>query len=191
MNPNSKLRRLWCGFLFDPFVAPLAAPWAVFSPALILTRSALLYVLLLLWSVLLALLEHMAPYGWPKSRARRLTPNFFAVRDINGCWRVFQCRPKGKEDCQTLLRELLSDRRRLPGALTPGSYRALTHDTILCRLRRMPNVDICSCTPVYVATLEDTVSMAVRGRCRHCKERCPFPGLKKPRTFYDVCFQVS
>ena len=120
-----------------------------------------------------------------------MTPNFFAVRDIAGCWRIFQRRPERVENCKALLRELLEDQHRLPASLTTGLYRTLTHDTILNRLRGMGNVAILSSSPAYMATLEDTITRAVGRRCQHCTERCPFRGKRKLRQFYEVRFLVS
>lgn len=152
-------------------------------------NRALGNVSVLLWATLWAIWEGLMAKGWPRRWNRSLTPNFIAVRDLAGCWRIFQ-RPAPAGSCKEILKELLADQRRLPEALEPGMYRTLTHDTILNRLRQMDNVEILSCKPAYVATLEATLSGAVRGRCSHCSGRCPFLGRRQLRQFYDVCFLV-
>lgn len=191
MKPSSKLRWYWCQLKMNPFIGPLLAGWAVFTLIMPPIGAGWFYAALLLWAVLWAVLEHVAPKGYPKGRVKLLTPNFYAVRDVAGCWRIFQRRPELKGDCRTLLKDLLEDQHRLPTALTPGLYRTLTHDTILARLERMDNVAVLSSSPAYVATLEETVNQAMGQRCRRCTKRCPFPGRQKPRQFYDVRFLVK
>lgn len=190
MNLSSKLRRLWWQLKFDSFLTPMLAGWAVFAAAAPWIGAGWFYTALLLWGALWAFLEHMAPRGWPRGQVRLLTPYFWAVKDLSGCWRIFQRRPKQSLDCKTALRGFLEEQKRLPAALTSGQYRALTHETILNRLRQMPNVTILSCRPAYVTTLEETVNQAMGKRCRNCSERCPFPGRKKPRQFYDVRWEI-
>lgn len=189
MKQSSKLRRLWCRLKMDPFFGPAMAgvaflvvlePWIGVTPCCVAMMS---------WTAFWAVLEHVALKGRPRFWTRNLTPNFFAVR-VAGYWRIFQ-RPAARIDCKSVLRELLADQRRLPDALEPGLYRTLTHDTILNRLRRMDNVEILSCRPVYVATLEDTIAGATKGRCSKCSGPCPFPGRKQLRQFYDVRFEIT
>lgn len=174
----------------NPFVGPLLAGWAVIAVMAGQIGAGRVYTALLLWGALWVVLEHVAPKGYPRSRVRLLTPNFFAVRDCSGCWRVFQRPPPRASDCQRVLLDLLKDQRRLPAALTPGRYRALTHSTILERLERMDNVSILSSSPAYVATLEDTISSTVGRQCHLCQERCPFRGRALPRQFYDVRWEI-
>lgn len=190
MNPSSKLRRIWWQLKLDPFLAPMLAGWVIIVMAAPWIGAGWSYTALLLWGALWAFLEHVAPRGWPRGRVRLLTPNFWAVKDLSGCWRIFQRRPEEKGDCRQLLKGLLAEQRSLPDALTPGQYRTLTHETILVRLRQMPNVAILSCRPAYVATLEETINQATGKRCRHCAQRCPFPRRRKPRQFYDVRWKV-
>lgn len=190
MKPSSKMRQCWCQFKINPFVSPLLAGWAVFS-LVVPQLGAGWFSILLLWGALWAVLEHVAPKGHPKHRVHLLTPNFYAVQDFSGCWRIFQRRPEHTGDCQDLLKELLEDQRRLPAALKPGLYRTLTHDTILTRLKRMDNVAIRSSSPAYVTTLEETITRAVGHHCRLCTEHCPFYGRQKPRQFYDVRFLIK
>lgn len=191
MKPSSKLCRYWHQVRINPFIGPLLAGWAVFALTMPLIGAGWFYAALLLWGALWASLEHVAPRGWPHGWVRLLTPNFWAVRDFSGCWRIFQRRPERVRDCRLLLKDLLEEQYRLPAALEPGLYRALTHDTILTRLKRMDNVAILSSFPAYVATLEETVNQAMGKRCRHCAERCPFPGRQTPRQFYDVRFLIK
>jgi len=148
------------------------------------------YASVLLWAALWAIWEGLIARGRPRGWVQGLTPNFIAVRDLAGCWRIFQ-RPAPPGSCKEILRELLADQRRLPEALVPGMYRTLTHDTILSRLQQMGNVEILACKPAYVATLEATLSGAVRDRCSRCSNRCPFPGRRQLRQFYDVRFEVK
>lgn len=193
MKPSSKLRRYWCQLKMDPTIGPVVTGWAVFALIMPLIGAGWFYdAALLFWVVLWAVLERMAPKGYPRSRARLLTPYFYTVKDLSGYWRVFQRRrEESQESCQLLLKDLLEDQYRLPAALEPGLYRTLTHDTILGRLKRMDNVAILSSSPAYVATLEETINQVMGKRCRRCTQRCPFPGRQKLRQFYDVCFLVK
>ncbi len=189
MKPSSKLRRLWCRIKLDPYIGPMAASAAILVALMPWMGNQVGSVSVLLWGVLWAVWEGLMTIGRPRSWNRSLTPNFIAVRDFAGCWRISQ-RPAPPGNCKEILRELLADQRRLPEALEPGKYRTLTHDTILNRLRQMDNVEILACKPAYVATLEATLSGAVQGRCSHCSNRCPFPGRHQLRQFYDVRFLV-
>lgn len=190
MKQDSKLRLYWSQLKLSPFVGPMLTGWAVLA-LLLPPIGADLYTAVLLWTAAWAVLEHIAPKGHPGKWVRLLTPNFYAVRSLDGCWRIFQRRPERKGDCRQLLKDLLEDQRRLPEALTPGLYRTLTHETILARLKGMDNVAVLSSSPAYVATLEDTINQAVGRHCRLCKERCPFPGRQTLRQFYDVRFLVK
>jgi len=134
--------------------------------------------------------------GLPRSRAKSLTINFFAIKDLSGTWRIFQRAPAlgtGTAVCRQVLREILTDRVRLPDALmaNPGRYRTLTHDTFLERIKQIPGAEILTCRPAYVATLEDTISKATHGHCAKCAVRCPFVGRSQLRQFYDVTFRIS
>lgn len=192
MKPSSKLRWYWCQLRINPFIGPMVTGLAVFALTMPLIGEGWFYAALLLWGALWAALEHVAPKGYPPRRVRLLTPIFYAVQDLTGCWRIFQRRPAtAPEGCQDLLKDLLEEQHRLPAALTPGLYRTLTHDTILGRLKRMDNVAILSSSPAYVATLEETINQVMGKRCRRCTQRCPFPGRQKLRQFYDVCFLVK
>lgn len=191
MKPSSKLRRSLFQMKMNPFLGPALAgsgllvallPWVGISPWW--------YAALLLWAALWAFLEHMAPTGHPRSRVRELTPNFYAVLDLAGCWRIYERPASVSGDCRHILQDILSEQRRLPASLTPGRYRALTHDTIVARLQGMANVKILNSCPAYVATLEATISGAMRGRCKRCSIRCPFPRRQQLRRFYDIRFQV-
>lgn len=191
MKRDSRLRQYWWQLKLSPFVGPMLTGWAVLALQLPFIGVDRLYMVILLWTVMWALLEHVAPKGHPKRRVHMLTPNFYAVRDFSNCWRIFQRRPERKENCRQLLKDLLMEQRRLPEALEPGLYRALTHDTILTRLKEMDNVAILSSSPAYVATLEGTINQATGRKCKRCSDRCPFPGRRTPRQFYDVRFLVK
>lgn len=175
----------------NPFVSATLAGWLLFAPLYFFLGEIIFLAILVLWGMLWAVLEHVAPKGYPRRSTRLLTPNFFAVRDFTGGWRIFQRSPGEIGDCQVLLKGLLKDQIRLPEALLPGRYRALTHETILGRLRRLPHVEIQSCRRAYVATMEVTVSRAAKGRCRRCTDGCPFLGRSHPHQFYDVRFLVK
>lgn len=191
MKRSSNLRRWWNMARLNPFVGPLMAGLAVLTAVYPLAGATTWWLILWVsWAGLWATLEQLAGKGYPRSRVRTLTPNFYAVRDLGGTWRIFEKRPEKRETCRAVLGELLGDRQRLPAALVPGRYRALTHDTIVARLQGMANVKILSCRPAYTATLEHTILHVVWGRCRGCAERCPFPGRMRLRTFFDVEFLV-
>lgn len=191
MKQDSKLRQYWSQLKLSPFVSPMLIGWAVLA-LLLPPIGADLYTAVLLWTAAWAVLEHIAPKGHPRGWVRILTPNFYAVRGLDGCWRIFQRRPESKrEGCRQLLKDLLRDQCRLPEALEPGLYRALTHETILARLKGMGNVAVLSSSPAYVATLEDTINQAMGRKCGRCSDRCPFPGRQTLRQFYDVRFLVK
>lgn len=168
MKPSSDLRRLWYRIKLDPYIGPMVASAAILMALTPWVGSMVGYAAVLLWAALWAVWEVLMAKGRLRNWSRRLTPNFVAVRDLAGCWRISQ-RPAPPGTCKEILRELLADQRRLPEALEPGMYRTLTHDTILHRLRQMDNVEILACKPAYVATLEATLSGAVRGRCSYCR----------------------
>lgn len=182
-------RFLW-GFRLDPFILPMVLGIALIPTLFPLIGADGCYLALLLWGLLVATAEHITYKGVPVPWAKRLTPNFLAVRDMFGCWRIFQIAVP-ITDCKAYLRELLEDQRRLPQALTAGTYRTLTHDTILNRLHKMDRVELLSVTPAYSSPLSVTIHAATKRRCAHCSEPCPFRGLDKPRQFYDVRFQVK
>lgn len=189
MNPDSKLRRLWYESKLNPFLGPSVTGCAVLTALIPWTGLSLWYCLVLLWAALWAALEHAAPKGWPPCRVRQLTPNFYAVKDLTGGWRIFQ-RPSDLGDCREALRDLLKDQDRLPAALKPGRYRALTHEAVLTRLQAMAQVKSLTWKAAYMATLEEVVSRTVRRRCKGCSEHCPFHGKHKARMFYEVRFEI-
>ena len=192
MNLNSKLRRVWYQLKQSPFLAPEMVGCVVLTAFLPWVGIPVWYGFLLLWAALWAGLEQMVKEGWPRSRVRFLTPNFYAVKDLTGVWRIFQRPAERGKICSQIVKGLLKDQQRLPDALPPGRYYALTHETILLRLQAMCNVKIISCREAYVATMEETVLRIVRGHCRHCgEERCPFLGRSKRRTFYEVQFEIQ
>lgn len=192
MSLNSKLRRVWYQVKQSPFLAPEAAGCAVLTAFLPWVGISTWYGLLLLWAALWAVLEQTVKKGWPRSSVRFLTPNFYAVKDLAGVWRIFQRSAERWRSCSQIVKGLLKDQKRLPDALPPGRYYALTHETILLRLQAMCNVKIISCREAYVATMEETVFRIVRGRCRHCiKEHCPFLGRSKSRMFYEIRFEIK
>lgn len=192
MNLNSKLRRVWYQVRQNPFLAPEMAGCAVLTAFLPWVDISVWYALLLLWTALWAALEHVSKKGWPRSRVRLLTPNFYAVKDLTGVWRIFQRPAERWKSCSQIVKGLLKDQQRLPEALLPGRYYALTHETILLRLQAMCNVKITSCQEAYVATMEETVLRIMRGRCRHCcKKHCTFLGRSRSRTFYEVRFEIQ
>ena len=190
MNHGSKLRQIWCQLKLNPFFAPEVTGFVVLTALLPWIGISLWYGFVLLWAVLWATLEHMAKREWPRSRVRLLTPNFFAVKDLAGVWRIFQRVPTRLVSCRQMAKELLEDQRRLSEALTPGRYYTLTHETILSRLRGMDKVNVTFCREAYVATMEDTVLRIMRGHCKHCTEQCPFLGRSKSSTFYEVRFEI-
>lgn len=191
MNLNSKLRRVWYQVKQSPFLIPEAAGCTVLTAFLPWAGISTWYSLVLFWAVLWAVLEQIVKKGWPRSRVRFLTPNFYAVKDLAGVWRIFQRPAERWSSCSQIVKGLLKDQQRLPDALPPGRYYALTHETILLRLQAMCNVKIIFCRGAYVATMEETVLRIVRGRCQYCcKEHCPFLGRFRSRTFYEVRFEI-
>lgn len=192
MKPNSKLRKIWWQFKMDPFVAPLLIGWGiVFMMSPVAPPSRILY-LTVFWGLFCATLEYLTFRGYTPSE-RPLTPNFHAIRDWEGYWRIFQRKPsQTTTDCRSLLKKLLEDQQRLPEALTPGFYRTITHSTILNRLKAMEHITILSVRPAYIAPLDDTISHVTGHRCRRCSvTSCPFPKRHMPRQFFDVRFIVE
>lgn len=183
-------KRLLWSFCLDPFIFPLICGIALILALFPLLGANNCSFAVLLWCLLIAVAEHLTYKGIPVPWAKRLTPNFLSVRDMFGCWRIFQI-PVPITDCKAYLRELLEDQRRLPAALSVGSYRTLTHDTILKRLQKMDNVELLSVKPAYSSPLSSTINNATKRRCAHCSDACPFRGLNKPRQFYEVRFQIK
>jgi hypothetical protein len=146
----------------------------------------------LVWALIVAILSKTCPNGHPRWLAKVLTPNFFSVRLLSGRWGIYQRRRKhrGALDCRQLLKELVVDHVKLPAALEPGRYKAVTHDTVLRRLRRMENARNLVVTPVYMADMKRIHAAMVGKRCKKCRERCPFPAQDTPRQFYDIRFEI-
>lgn len=190
---SQSLTRLLCQIRLDPILALLLAGYA---PALLLAFLTLevgWIFFALLWTGLCTLLGRMAARGWPRRFAMPLTRNFYAVRSWGGRWSIFQRRPHGpcRADCKALLRSLAEEQRRLPAALPPGRYRALTHATVLRRLRAMETAVEVAAVPVYKLSLAGIRAQMTGGRCKHCKGRCPFPQDDgTARQFYLVSFRI-
>lgn len=191
-NFNGARAFLW-GLRVNPLLPPLLGGYALLAAIALCTGGAAWLFFSLLWVLTFAALDWLAAHGRPRWLALGLTPHFYAVRAPAGWYGIFQRRPDGgrSTDCKALLRSLAEQQRRLPAALPPGRYRALTHETVLRRLRAMENASIITATPAYTADLARIRSRMTGGRCKHCKQKCPFPqDTSVKRQFYFVTFQV-
>lgn len=180
----NSLRRAWCKFCADPFLPPLLVGYGLLMTMAFIASSTALAGCAAAWTILIAILFNACPRGCPPGLARVLTPNFFAVRLWSGRWGIYQKRPTGHTDCRELLKSLLEDRHRLPAALTPGRYFTITHETVLKRLRQLPNAKDITVRPAYTAALASP--------CIRCGTKCSF-ALKKSnkRAFYVVTFAIE
>ncbi|MCI2107053.1 MAG: hypothetical protein LKK00_10145, partial [Intestinimonas sp.] len=149
--------------------------------ALIMLEQRWLF-LALLWVAFCWALGRAANEGRPARLAAVLTPNFYAVRCLNGRWSIFQRRPKRDwyEDRTAYLKALVAEKRLLPAALKPGRYQAVTHGMVLRRLMAMKNAADLQVTPAYRAALQ-----AQRGRGYRAGRK----GEK--RQFYLVRFTIT
>lgn len=148
----------------------------------------------LVWLLMILGLSKTSQHGYPRFLSRVLTSNFASIRLASGRWGIYQRRIKhhGPLDCTMLVRELVNDQVNLPAALTPGKYRAITHDTILRRLKRMKNARSIVAKPVYLSNMKSIYAAMTGKRCKKCKEPCPFLAQREQsRQFYDVKFEIT
>lgn len=156
--------------------------YLIFVVLALITLEQRWLFLALLWVVFCWALGRAANEGRPAGLSAVLTPNFYAVRCLNGRWSIFQRRRRKQRhgDRRAYLKELVAEQRLLPAALKPGRYQALTHGTVLRRLKAMKNAVDIQVTPAYRAALQ-----AQRGRgCRAGVEG-------KKRQFYLVWFTIT
>lgn len=191
---SQSFRRFLVQLRLDPFLSLMLDG---FIPAFLLAFLTLEEVWLLLamvWVLLCDLLSKAAARWKLPGISRPLTPDFYAVRAWNGAWSIFQRRPPGgrKMDCRALLEGLVREQRLLPGALWPGFYQTVTHDTVLRRLKATPNAQVLEVAAVYTASLEHICRHMTGGRCRRCKKACPLLVFQKvTRPFYYVRFCIK
>lgn len=184
------IRKFWYQLKVDPLQLPLWSGYILFlSLGVILTPTW--WLAALLWAGLWLCLRRLAKSGRPAWLATRLTPNFYAVRALGGWQGVFQCRP-GQDDCRGIIRALVREQAALPAALRPGRYRAITHDTVIRRLQRMPNANILIIKPAYTASMEAVYAAMTGRKCRKCEHSCQYLKTAQTlRTFYFVGFQID
>lgn len=181
-------------YTFSP-VARVSLPAAGLLLCLyLLTGRAAWYGGTILLLCAAAALERALPRGRPARLSRALTRHFYAVYDpLAGRWCVSERRPgRCARDCKEAVRALLKEQTELPAALFPGAYRALTHDTVLRRMEREERIRIERVQPAYTASLRAVYNSLTGGRCRRCRNRCPFGNARTSRrTFYAVSFTVE
>lgn len=178
----------------DPYIVPMAMGYSIFLVlGLYICRFGL--ILSIVWVLGIGILSRTCPAGQPHWMATVLTPNFYSVQLWSGRRGIYQrcaVRRKRPPDCRALLLGVLQDQVRLPAALTSGRYQAITHETILRRLHRMPNTRVTKAKPIYTADLKTICASMAGGFCKHCKERCPFLAVKNVRKqFYYVQFEIE
>lgn len=183
------IRKLWYQLKVDPLQLPLWSGYLVFLSLTIFSPTW--YLVAILWVFLCLFLSRSAKRGRPAWLATRLTPNFYSVRSLGGWQSVFQCRPMSR-DCQEVIRSLWREQAALPAALRPGRYRAITHDTVIRRLKRIETARILSCVPCYTASMEKIYAAMTGGKCKKCKQPCRYyANAKVTRQFYFVVFQID
>lgn len=69
---------------------------------------------------------------------------------------------RGPLNCAQLVRELVNDQVSLPSVQGPGKYRAVTHNTILRRLKRMKDARNIVVKPVYISNMK-SIYAAITG----------------------------
>ena len=74
--------------------------------------------------------------------------------------------------------------------LNKGKYRIVTHDTVLRRLIKSPNLAIHRCDPAYQSDLKQILSAMTDGQCKHCTKQCR-AWHSPPRQFYYVKFKIN
>lgn len=164
----------------EPISQLMLMGYAIFLVLTVLTLNEIYLILCLSWVLLFTILGRTANNGHPAWLATVLTPNFYAVRSLNGRWSIFQRRrgKGGPADRRAALKELVAEQTLLPAALKPGWYQAITHDTVLRRLKAMPNASEVEVTPAYRAVLKTS-----RGKGG--------TGSKIKRRFYLVRFTIA
>lgn len=190
----NRIRQVCWQIRILPFMFPLVL-YAASLVAFCMTFIGLWFGVALCWVAVILVLERTSPHGRPRWLARKLTPNFYSVRLLSSRWGIFQrCAVKKNEqtDCIQLLKELVADQVRLPNALPPGRYKALTHDTVLRRLQRMSNARDIMAKPAYMANMAAICSAMTAKRCKTCKGNCPFLAQRETqRQFYYVTFEIT
>lgn len=188
-------KSIWYAVMTNPISTSAIIGMIVALSLYLITDMTLFIYLLLLYLIVLAILERSIPKGWPAPLSRQLTPLFYGIRAPSGRWLIVQKRlPRSKDkDCRELLRYLTEQQRLLPKALLsmPGKYRAITHETVLRRIERMPDAVIESTRTVYKADMAATLNALTGGACKKCRKECPVKfGRQIRRQFYDVRFSI-
>lgn len=125
---------------------------------------------------------------------RTAVTEYFVTLRFEGVGYVYQRRPKGRDfgGCRHATRELLAQRFRLPAALPPGKYRAVTHETIIRHMRPSDGLFILRSIPAYRADLNGLQARLLG--CKRCPLRaaCPIWTLgKTERQFYFIEFKKT
>ena len=163
----------------EPISQLMLMGYTVFLLLMVLTLNGVYLILALSWIILFTILGRTANNGHPAWLATILTPNFYAVRALNGRRSIFQRRhgKGGPADRRAALKELVAEQTLLPAALKPGRYQAITHDTVLRRLKALPNVSEVTVVPAYRAVLKTPMGKGGNGS-------------KIKRHFYLVRFTI-
>lgn len=179
---RQSFRRLYYRCMVDPRMVIILAAMPVYvvglaaaAPAIWLPALAVIFLSLL----------------WGKLASIHIGNNFLALPALPGRPRtICQVRQKGakKMSCRVLRRSVLLDAGQVSSALPDGTYRTLTHETVIRRLKRMGGITILAMHPAYFDTLHSVLLCETAKRCRRCRQRCN--AWDSPiRQFYLVRFE--
>ena len=189
MRRNSRLRRIffltWAyppnKWFLTSFVV-LMALWSMTGNIL----SIFLFVIAIAGYLAISSKRSIGRIPW---LTNRISPNFYFIRALSGRRVIFEVQPEGRASCREIRKSLVAEKDLLD-TLSPGRYRAITHDTAIARITASPRTTITKRSPAYRADLRRTLASLSGGRCRSCQGKCRAWNLPA-RQFYDVCFTVK
>jgi len=135
---------------------------------------------------------------WQHTQWKRVGNNFAVMPSIpffDGKAYLFFYQKKQKNakklSCKALMCSLIDDKNNIPAQLRPGSYIAITHDSVLNIMRKSPNITL-DAEPrfLYMSTLRSVLKAQTGGRCKRCKTPCAVWNAQA-RPFYLVRFSVT
>ena len=181
-------RRVWFLVKADPISQLLLGGYL---PLLLLSiLRPIFFLALAAWILFWGILTVSAKRGRPAWLSTLLTPNFYSVRSPFGWRGIFQRRAESLP-CRDLILSLCKEQVALPAALTPGQYRAVTHETVIRRLEHMEKVCFVQKKYAYTASMASIYNAMTHNKCRHCPHPCRFYlAAQKPRPFFYLVFTV-
>ncbi len=130
---------------------------------------------------------------WVKGKvpilSRRVAENFYIVPSLRGWHSIHQMRANKTATCKEIRRSL-AHTGDLNAFLPNGTYRVLSHESVLRRVRRTPGAHILKETPMGKQDMKKTLGYITSNRCKKCREKCS-AWRTEPREYYDVMFEIT